>query len=146
MPDMEEKVTAPERPVNARESGIPLPLEGKEIHGDPTLSPHSSSNSTATSDTISPEQPGGIEAGRQQQPVDHEPYPPPVTVPRSERRGILARFTILAEIENAVHYERKKKWIITSIVSLCGSVAPFSSAILLRKSCFLVPPHHFFGS
>ncbi|KAK4503754.1 hypothetical protein PRZ48_004669 [Zasmidium cellare] len=54
-----------------------------------------------------------------------------VKVPRSERRGLLARFCIIDEVTNAWDYPRKMKWTITAIVALAGATAPMGSSIIL---------------
>ena len=59
--------------------------------------------------------------------------PPPVEVPRSLRRGLFGRFTLLAEITEPKHYSRGVKWWITFIVALAAIAAPMGSAIILRK-------------
>lgn len=58
--------------------------------------------------------------------------PPPVTVPRSQRRGLFGRFTVLAEVENPKHYSRSTKWFITFVVAVAGAAAPLGSAIFFR--------------
>lgn len=55
-------------------------------------------------------------------------------VPRSERRGLLARFTVIPEVERPYDYKRSTKWLITLQVALAAAAAPMGSAILLRKS------------
>lgn len=57
----------------------------------------------------------------------------PIKVPRSERRGLLARCAIVAEVENPYDYVRKTKWMITFVVALAGAAAPMGSSIILRK-------------
>lgn len=59
--------------------------------------------------------------------------PPPVKVPRAKRRGLFARFTILAEVEEPKHYPRGTKWFITFIVALAAIAAPLGSTIILRE-------------
>ncbi|KAK4985537.1 hypothetical protein LTR66_008133 [Elasticomyces elasticus] len=54
-----------------------------------------------------------------------------VPVPRAERRGLLARFAIIAEVEEPKDYTRRTKWIITFIVAVAGAAAPMGSGILL---------------
>ncbi|KAL4865845.1 hypothetical protein BDV12DRAFT_173783 [Aspergillus spectabilis] len=53
----------------------------------------------------------------------------PRVVPRLQRRGLLGQITLLEEIENPKTYERKKKWFITFVVAVAGSVAPMGSSI-----------------
>ncbi|KAI9881485.1 MAG: hypothetical protein M1830_000048 [Pleopsidium flavum] len=55
--------------------------------------------------------------------------PQPVKVPRSDRRGLFGRFTILAEVEEPKHYGRRTKWFVTFIVALAAAAAPMGSAI-----------------
>lgn len=86
------------------------------------------------SPTNSPDIPVDIEEARRVKFQEDDPYPPPIKVPRSQRRGFLGRFTFLAEVENSIHYSRKTKWLITLVVSLCGIAAPMASSIILRKN------------
>ena len=62
----------------------------------------------------------------------------PIPVPRSERRGWLARMTIIAEVKEPKDYSRRTKWFITFIVALAAAAAPMGSAIVLRTT-----PHPF---
>jgi hypothetical protein len=55
-------------------------------------------------------------------------------IPRSKRRGLLARLTIIPEVERPYEYKRGTKWLITLQVALAAAAAPMGSAILLRKS------------
>ncbi|CAA9962689.1 MFS-1 multi-domain protein [Pyrenophora teres f. maculata] len=57
--------------------------------------------------------------------------PKAVIVPRSQRRGLLARFALIPEVENPVHYARKTKWFITFIVAFCAMAGPMGSAIVM---------------
>lgn len=59
--------------------------------------------------------------------------PLPVKVSRAKRRGLFARFTVLAEVEEPKHYARGSKWFITFIIALAAVVAPLGSAIILRE-------------
>jgi hypothetical protein len=59
---------------------------------------------------------------------------PQSIIPRSERRGLLARFTIIPEVERPYDYKRSTKWLITLQIALAAAAAPMGSAILLRKS------------
>lgn len=54
-------------------------------------------------------------------------------VARAGRRGLLARFAIIPEVERPVEYKNKTKWMITIIVALAAAGAPFGSGIFLRK-------------
>lgn len=59
--------------------------------------------------------------------------PEPVKVPRSQRRGLFGRFSILAEVEEPKHYPRRTKWYITFVVALAAVAAPMGSAIIFRR-------------
>ena len=58
--------------------------------------------------------------------------PPQVKVPRSQRRGLFGRFSLLAEITEPKHYSRGIKWWITFIVASAALAAPMGGAIILR--------------
>ena len=58
--------------------------------------------------------------------------PKPVKVPRSKRRGLFGRFSIVAEVEEPKHYSRRIKWYITFVVALAAVAAPMGSAIIFR--------------
>jgi hypothetical protein len=62
-----------------------------------------------------------------------ETYPAPVKVPRSQRRGLLGRFTILAEVEEPKYYSNRTKWFITFVVAFSAMAAPLGSAIFFRE-------------
>ena len=59
--------------------------------------------------------------------------PPPVKIPHSKRRGMLGRFTFIAEVEEPKHYDRKIKWFITFNVAFAAIAAPMGSAIIFRE-------------
>lgn len=76
--------------------------------------------------------------------VDHEPSSrepdieriqsvkePLVKVPRAKRRGLFARFAVIAEVTEPTHYTNKTKWLITIIVAIAAAAAPVGSAIIL---------------
>lgn len=63
---------------------------------------------------------------------------PIVLIPSAERRGLLGRFTIVAEVENPYFYSRRTKWFITFLVALAAAAAPMGSAILLREFIRLI--------
>nr|POE56350.1 mfs transporter ops2 [Quercus suber] len=54
-----------------------------------------------------------------------------VVVPRAQRRGLLARLTLIAEITDPYAYARKKKWVLTLVVALAGAAAPMGSSLVL---------------
>ena len=66
--------------------------------------------------------------------VQPEPAPPPVEVPRSERRGLFGRITFIPEVVEPKHYVRSTKYFITVVIALAGIAAPLGSAIIFRKS------------
>lgn len=55
----------------------------------------------------------------------------PVKVPRRQRRGLLGRFTIIAEVTNQYDYPRKTKWILTFVIAVAGAAGPMASSIVL---------------
>ncbi|PYH98408.1 hypothetical protein BO71DRAFT_426055, partial [Aspergillus ellipticus CBS 707.79] len=52
-----------------------------------------------------------------------------VVVPRSQRRGLFAQVTLVAEIENSRTFSRPKKWMLTAMVSFASLIAPMGSSI-----------------
>ncbi len=54
-----------------------------------------------------------------------------VKVPRSQRRGLLGRFTIIAEVTNQYDYDRRTKWFMTFTIALAGCAGPMASSIIL---------------
>ncbi|KAI5289042.1 hypothetical protein KEM54_004498 [Ascosphaera aggregata] len=71
----------------------------------------------------------GVEEPSDLVPVVSSPPPPAVPVPRSQRRGLFAQITIIAEVEEPKHYNRSIKWTITLLVALAAAAAPLGSAI-----------------
>lgn len=65
---------------------------------------------------------------------------PMSVIPRSKRRGLLGRFTIIPEVERPIEYKRKQKWLITMFVALAAAAAPMGSAIFYRR--FYKPISH----
>jgi hypothetical protein len=57
----------------------------------------------------------------------------PTIIPRSQRRGLFGKFTLVPEIENSKEHKRSTKWFITALVALAAAAAPMGSAIFLRK-------------
>lgn len=60
-------------------------------------------------------------------------HPDAVKVPRGERRGLLARLAVVAEVRDPYDYSRKTKWLVTFVVAIAGAAAPMGSSIILRK-------------
>ncbi|KAI9888204.1 MAG: hypothetical protein M1820_010248 [Bogoriella megaspora] len=56
---------------------------------------------------------------------------PAVPVPRSQRRGLFGRFSLLPEVDEPKNYSRPKKWFITAIVAFAAAAAPTGSGVLL---------------
>ena len=75
---------------------------------------------------------------------DESTHPAAVKVARSQRRGLLSRFAILAEVEQPVHYSRKSKWFITFVVAAAAIAAPMGSAIFFREPSTFPPYFDFF--
>lgn len=55
-------------------------------------------------------------------------------VPRSQRRGLLGRFTLIPEVERPYEYKNNTKWTITAVVALAAAGGPMGSGIFLRES------------
>ncbi|KAI4195041.1 MAG: hypothetical protein LQ348_002530 [Seirophora lacunosa] len=73
---------------------------------------------------------GDIE-GRREKTIPESIHPAPVLIPKSQRRGILGRFTAVAEVEEPKDYSRRTKWYITFVVAMAAMAAPLGSAIIL---------------
>lgn len=58
--------------------------------------------------------------------------PAPVKVPRSNRRGLFGRFSILAEVEEPKDYPNRTKWFLTFVIALAAAAAPLGSTIFFR--------------
>jgi hypothetical protein len=75
---------------------------------------------------------------------DANPKPPSVLsrtlsiVPRSKRRGLLGRLSIIPEVDRPYDYANGTKWLITLIVALAAAAAPLGSAIFFRE--YFIPP------
>ncbi|TAQ91544.1 hypothetical protein B7494_g173 [Chlorociboria aeruginascens] len=50
-------------------------------------------------------------------------------IPRPQRRGLLARFSLIPEISRPYDYKRSTKWLITLQVALAAAAAPMGSSI-----------------
>ncbi|KAJ9611149.1 hypothetical protein H2200_004332 [Cladophialophora chaetospira] len=60
------------------------------------------------------------------------PKKPIVKVPRSKRRGLFARFAVVAEVTDPYDYKNSAKWFITLLVAIAAAAAPVGSAIILQ--------------
>lgn len=98
----------------------------EKINHDPT--PDASQPSIAPADKYPEPEKRDVEV------VDTEVEDPrPVKVPRSKRRGLFGRFTVVAEVDEPKHYPRRIKWYITFVVALAAVAAPMGSAIIFRN-------------
>ena len=59
------------------------------------------------------------------------PKGPIVKVPRGDRRGLFARFTLIAEITEPWDYPDSTKWFLVAVIGLAAAAAPVGSAIIL---------------
>lgn len=57
-----------------------------------------------------------------------------IKVPRVKRRGLLAKFSIIAEVKEPKDYPNRTKWFITFVVGMAALSAPLGSTIILRES------------
>jgi len=99
---------------------------------------HSSSRSTSPIEQINgPERDGvtAVQADAKQAVSIHSitssVWEPPPIVPRHLRRGVLARFCLIAETTLPTRYPRRTKWIITFIVAVAAAAAPTGSATIM---------------
>jgi len=58
-------------------------------------------------------------------------YREAIKVPRGERRGLLARVTVIAEVDEPKDLANKTKWMITAVVAIAAAAAPMGSSIIL---------------
>ncbi|KAL6721397.1 hypothetical protein ACLMJK_000500 [Lecanora helva] len=100
----------------------PLPDLEQKISDKP--SPDSSTNSIRVSTEQQRSEKQDVEAARQ------ESITALVKVPRTNRRGLFGRFTLLAEVEEPKNYARPTKWFITFIIGLAAVAAPLGSTII----------------
>lgn len=65
-----------------------------------------------------------------------------IKVPRAKRRGLLGKFSMIAEVEEPKDYPRRIKWFITFVVGMAALAAPLGSTIIFRKSpgCVIFMP------
>jgi hypothetical protein len=54
-------------------------------------------------------------------------------IPRSQRRAILANIAIVSAIADVFEYSNGKKWLITTMVALAGTISSVKSSILYPK-------------
>ena len=88
---------------------------------------HSSDEARAPDDSLTTSE--DVEAQTTREPASSQ-APPPNKIPRSKRRGLLGRYTLVAEVDRPRDYPRSTKWFITFIVGVAAFAAPTGSAIL----------------
>ncbi|RMD41538.1 hypothetical protein DV735_g3559, partial [Chaetothyriales sp. CBS 134920] len=59
------------------------------------------------------------------------PKRPVVKVPSSKRRGLFARFALVAEVTDPRDYPDSTKWFLVSIIGFAAAAAPVGSAIIM---------------
>ncbi len=57
---------------------------------------------------------------------------PLVKVSRSKRRGLFARFALVAEVTEPTSYKNSTKWFITFTVAVAAAAAPIGTSIIFR--------------
>ncbi|KAL6880822.1 major facilitator superfamily domain-containing protein [Trichoderma novae-zelandiae] len=71
----------------------------------------------------------GQEAGRSRSRASSTRSRALTVVPRSQRRGVLARLTVVPEVERPYDYKKSTKWGITLTIALATAAAPLGSSI-----------------
>ncbi|KAL4808427.1 major facilitator superfamily domain-containing protein [Aspergillus unguis] len=113
---MEPRPSLEAAPVHPHEA---LPNETiVDEHSLSQHSSHSSSHGRDAEDQIPPAQ------SQSQTGIDKA-----IVVPRLNRRGLFGQITLLEEVVDPKTYPRSKKWFITFVVAVAGSVAPMGSSI-----------------
>lgn len=128
MDDRTAETGAQEIDHEAPQKNVSSDLEEKITDASPLASPLASTLSIEHSNHDTSQTKSDVET------AEEETTPPPVKVPRSKRRGLCGRFTIVAEVEEPKHYARRTKWFITFNIALAAVAAPLGSAIVFRKS------------
>ena len=127
--------------MQAKSNGAGIPRPEKPLHVPQIDSSHTGpedkdyaieSDGSPSIKFTSNEKEQDIDIEDQTHEQDESIHPAPVKVPRSQRRGLLSRFAILAEVEQPVHYSRNSKWFITFVVAAAAIAAPLGSAIFFR--------------
>lgn len=133
-PDTERSIAPNPPPPIDQESRTPSSLSSQTIGGNDKETPsrHSGVPSTINEDECQDKEERDVELAQKVSIADSL-QPPPVKIPRANRRGLLARFTVIAEVEEPKNYSRGTKWFITFIIALAAVAAPLGSAIILRR-------------
>jgi hypothetical protein len=100
------------------------PSDGDSIHSE---------HSHTSSDSIEPIPEEKEPAQRSKSKSSSVRSRPLSIVPRLKRRGLLAKFTLIPEVDRPYDYKRSTKWMITLLVALAAAAAPMGSAIILRE-------------
>lgn len=75
----------------------------------------------------------GFDAEAQESLREVDEVLPPIRVARGRRRGLLGKYTLLAEVSEPKHYPNSTKWFITFVIAVAAMAAPMGSTILFRK-------------
>ena len=110
----------PETQVARSEKAIDRDAESRSIHSAQSVAP---SENTTIADNESHD----VEAALER---TNTPKKPLVKVARSQRRGLFARFALIAEVTEPKDYKNSTKWFITFIIGIAAAAAPVGSAII----------------
>ncbi len=124
----------PDSPDTLRESALNKGLREEKELGEnfDRQSIHSSHSAHSEQSTVADHH--DVENGDDVLARTITPKRPIVKVPRSERRGLFARFSVMAEVTDPYDYKNSSKWFITFLVAIAAAAAPVGSAIILRMS------------
>ncbi|KAK5168208.1 uncharacterized protein LTR77_006777 [Saxophila tyrrhenica] len=115
-------------PCANSEDILKIPQRGRQD----SRSSHSSSNSARTLSDDNNNDPHDHHSDRSRaQSSNRSVQRDAEKVPRGQRRGLLARFAVVAEITDAHDYPRKTKWLLTVVIATAGAAAPMASSIVL---------------
>ena len=131
-PDVEKRLAKVEHEQGIAENSAINTSTSKDKGGDtisvaPTLDSAVSDSSTVDTQPLPPATKTRSDALSRTTTVT----PDAVLVPSNQRRGLLARFALIPEVENPEHYANKTKWFLTFIVAFCAMAAPMGSAIVM---------------
>ena len=76
---------------------------------------------------------GGDSAAAEEAEAPHPVPEGPISVPRSQRRGLWARLSLIPEVEKPTEYKNSQKWIMTVIVALAAATGSTGSSIFYRE-------------
>ncbi|KAK4627247.1 MFS transporter OpS2 [Fulvia fulva] len=133
----EPDITTTAAPPSNTEDILKLPHRGRQESHASRATSHSSRSSQDSQRTVSENHydhqipPHHTRSRSCAQSSAPSVRPTAIKVPKSERRGLLARFCVIDEVTNAWDYTKRMKWIVTAIVALAGAAAPMGSSIVL---------------